>query len=151
MSDFKAKRHSVLEVLRQELSLGFLERTFELKGHKFVLRSPTEDDEVWADAFVRSNTPMAMLTSRKAPRLATSIKSIDGVGTVDLFPLPDDMQKEVKAELQKSPVQYRYWLYDQMLMFLSEESSRPFINDLFDAYEKMENDRNEALKKLPNS
>jgi hypothetical protein len=149
--DYRAKRSNVLNAIKQEISKGFIERDYEVNGHKYKLRTLNEDDEVWADSYMRITTPAAILSSRKAPRLAVAIVSIDGESKEQLFALPDDMPKEDRDALKDNQVQYKYWLNGQMLYFLSEEGNRPYINDLWDKYNELEKEREEAIKKLPNS
>jgi hypothetical protein len=151
MADLKAKRSSKLQLLKQELSRGFIEKDFEIAGHTFKLSTLSEDDETWADTYLRISTPAAMISSRKAPRLASAIRAIDGEPREVLFQFPDDMSPEMKKALSENAVQLRYWYNDQMLYFLLEDSNRPFINLLWEKYESLEKDREEAFKELPKS
>lgn len=151
MSDYRAKRSSVLDNLKKDIFKGYIDKIVEINGHKFKLHTLNEDDEVWADAYVRTSTALSMVTSRKAPRLAASIMEIDGVSANNLFEYPDDMPIEAKKSLDENPIQKRYWIYDQMLYFLLEESNRPFINELWSKFEELEKAREEALKELPKS
>lgn len=150
MSDIKAKKNKLLETLKSELSRGFIETEVKVLGHNFKLRTLNEDDEVWADSFLRTNSAAAMLSSRKAPRLAAAIASIDNVDANGLFEYPDTMSADDKKVLDENPVQKKYWLHAQMLMFLSEDANRDFINVLWDSYSKMEEQRAEAIKQIPN-
>lgn len=150
MADLRAKRSKALDLLKQDLTKGFIESEVSVFGHKFVLRTLTEDDEVWADSYVRISSPVAILSSQKAPQLAAAIKSMDGIPTESLFEYPDDMEKARKEELDSNPVLKRYWIYTQMLYFLSEDGNRPFISKLHAEYDKLTSQRNEALNKIPN-
>jgi len=149
MVDFKAKKHSVLETLKKELSRGFLEREYTVSGHKFKLHTLNEEEESWADGFTRSTTVMASITSRKAPRLAVAISAIDDIPVDKLFDYPDDMPKEVQVELNTNNIARKYWIRDQVLYFFAEDSNRAFIVDLFDKLAELEKERDEALKVLP--
>lgn len=151
MAEMRAKRSSVLENLKKDISKGFIDLTAMVNGHKFKLRTLNEDDEVWADSFARTSTAVSMITSRRAPRLAASIMSIDDVVASDLFLYPEGMSKEEKKAMDDNPITKKYWIYDQMLYFLLEESNRPFINDLWSKFEELEKSRDEALKELPKS
>lgn len=146
--DLKAKRSAVLQALKQDLSKGFIEEEVEIDGHKFVLRTLSEDSEVWSDSFIRVSSSISILSSRKAPRLAAAIKSIDGVSAEHLFEYPDDMDGDQKKSLNDNPIQKKYWIYTQMLYFLSDETSRPFINKLWEAFDKLEDKREEGIKEI---
>jgi hypothetical protein len=150
MAEGKAKRHAVLEALKTDLSRGFLEKTVTVNKFKFVLSTLNEDDEVWADSFVRTSSTMSIVTSVRVPRLACSIKSVNEIPADKLFEYPEDMPKEVQQELDKSDVRKKYWVHTQMMLFLSESGIRPFVNDLYKEYETLESQRNEALKEIPN-
>jgi hypothetical protein len=151
MSDFKAKRSKILDDLKQELSKGFIQKEFTIGTHKFLMRTLTEDDEVWADSFVRTTSSVSIISSRRSPRLAASIKAIDGVSVNELFLYPDDMPAETRKNLDDNPVQKRYWLYSQVLYFLSDDTNRDFINSLWTSFESLDEDRVKASKELPNS
>lgn len=151
MADFRAKRGKILETLKAELKRGFIEKEVTVSGHKFKLKTLSEDDEVWADSFMRTLSTASILSSRKAPRLAASIQSIDDTAAAALFEYPDDMSADSKKGMEDNPIQKRYWTYTQMLYFLSEESNRLFINELWAAYEALETEQLEATKQIPNS
>lgn len=150
MAEIRAKKNKLLEIIKSELKKGFIDTEVTVGGHKYRLRTLSEDDEVWADSFVRASTPLAMVTSRKAPRLAASISHIDDTPVAQLFEYPDDMSSEMKKGLDENPIQKRYWIYTEMLYFLSEDANRVFINDLWTAFESLEKQRDEATKQIPN-
>lgn len=149
--DYKAKRHSILDSLKADLVKGSKETEVSIMGRKFKLTTLSEDEEVWADGYIRNSTTMALISSRRAPRLAAAIKSIDGVSVAQLFMYPDDMEKAKRDELDKNEIMHKWWVREQVLLFLSEDSCRPFITTLYDEYEKMESDRADAIKEIPNS
>jgi hypothetical protein len=150
-NDYRAKRHTVLDNLKKDLSKGFIEQEVAVLNTKFKLRSLNEDAESWADGFVRSSSPLAMVNSRKAPRLAVAIQTVDGVSLDQLFMYPDDMPEKAKQALDENPIAKRYWLWEQMLYFLSEDAGRPFVNELYDALARMDESRDQSLEKIPNS
>jgi hypothetical protein len=148
--DYVAKRNPVLETLKKDLDKGYLEDVVTVHGHKFKISTLTEDEETWADMHLRANSAAAMYSSRRAPRLAAAIKELDGVLAQDLFSFSDDMPKVVKDRLAENPIEKRYWIRDQMLMFLLEDSNRPFITDLYEVLTKLDDKRDEAIKAIPN-
>lgn len=149
--EYKAKRHSVLESLRKDLALGALTTELTIKGYKFKLTTLNEDEETWADTFMRTSSPAAMYTSRRAPRLAASVKTINDMPVDELFTFPDDMPKQVKDRLLENGIEKRFWVRDQVLMFLLEESNRGFITELYEALSKLDDQREQGAKELPNS
>lgn len=151
MADYRAKRHSVLDTLKKDLGRGFLDKEVTIRGTKFKLHTLNEDEETWADSYTRSSSPIAMLNSRKAPRLAASIRALNDVPIGELFSYPDDMPQEAKKGLEENPVQKKFWIREQMLYFLAEDAGRPFIIELYEALSQLEEERNEALKEIPKS
>lgn len=149
--DVKAKKHPVLQALKQELAKGFIEDEFTISNHKFKLHTLNEDEETWSDSFVRPVSLTAAISSRKAPRLACSISALDGVPVDQLFQYPDDMKEDERKAMDENAVAKRYWVRDQMLYFLAEESFRPFINELAEKFNELEKRREEALKAIPKS
>ena len=149
MSEMKAKRSSVMDNLFKELRRGFLEKEVECYGHKFVLRTPTEDDSVWIDGFIRISTPAAMISSERAPSLAAAIKSMDGIPLDQLFLYPDDMSETVRKGMEANEMSKRYWLYSQMMYFFIEDTNRPFVDALWAHYRQLLNERDEAINSIP--
>lgn len=149
--ELRAKRNVVLENLKKELAKGFLEKEVMVRGHKWLLHTLNEEEETWSDTFVNTASPAALLGSRKSPRLAASIKAMDGVPVDSLFLYPDDMPKEVQKALNEDEVRKRFWIRDQLLLFLNEDSHRVFIEELYSKFMELENDRNEAIKEVPKS
>ncbi len=149
MADYKAKRNPVLENLRKDLAKGHLEETVEVGGHKYRLATLTEDEENWADTYTRTNSAASMFSSRRAPRLAGSIKEIDGLLTSDLFLYPDDMPEVLKKRLEENPIEKRYWVRGQLLMFLLEDGNRNYITKLYETLTKLDEARDEAVKEIP--
>lgn len=147
--DYRAKKHAVLEGLKKDLSKGFIEEEVEIRGHKFKMHTLNEEEEGWCDAFVNMSTPSSMISSRRGPRVATSITAVDGVSLSELFSYSDDMTEEQKKNLDKDPVQKNYWYRSQMLYYLMEAAHRPFISDLAEALSKMESRVTEVVKELP--
>ena len=148
--DYRAKRHTALESLRKDLAKGMLEDTVVVNGHKFKLATLNEDEETWADTFMRTNTTASIMSSKKAPKLAAAIRALDDVPVSELFNYPDDMPKDMKDNIDANPVIKREWIRDQMLMFLAEDGIRPFINDLYEAFQTLNDKRMEAIKEVPN-
>lgn len=149
--EYKAKRSHVLDSLKKDLMKGYRESTVDIYGRSFVLKTLNEDEEIWADGYVRATSTLSIISSRKAPRLAASIKSIDNCDVATLFDYPDSMTDAKRKELDSNIILRRYWVREQMLLFLSEDSSRKFVNKLYEAFEELEKQAAEAIKEIPNS
>jgi hypothetical protein len=149
--DNKAKRHALLKTLSSELSKGFIEDVVKVDGHSFKLTTLNEDEESWADGFIQAPNPASIYSSRKAPRLAAAIKSIDGLTIAELFTYPDDMEKAYRSRLDENPIAKQIWLRSQLLEFLSAEGNRPWINKLYTALSALDDKREEATKEIKNS
>lgn len=149
MAEYKAKRHSILDNLKSELLRGFLKREYMVANHKFSLSTLNDEEETWADAYMRPTNMMATISSRKAPRLACAIKAIDDVDVERLFTYPDDMPKDIKASMEDNPIQKKFWIRDQVFNFLSEETNRSFVNELFEKFNELEKERDGVIKELP--
>ena len=150
-TDYRAKRHPALEALRKDLAKGLLEEEVSVNGHKFKITTLNEDEETWADAYMRTGSPAAMLSSRRAPRLAAAIKAINGISVEELFNFPDDMPKVLKDRLNDNAIEKKFWIRDQVLMFLAEDGNRPFISELYSGLTRLDEKRDEAIKAIPNS
>lgn len=144
-SDPRAKRHKVLDDFFAEVKKGSLSVVVEVQGAKFKLETPTEDDEVWADSFIRPSTTLSFFSSRRAPRLACAIREVNGVALSDLFTYPADMDKDTVARFDKDAVAKKYWLYSQLMWFLADSVPPPVIAELYGKYDELLKRRDAAL------
>jgi hypothetical protein len=153
-----AKRSPVLDDFFEEVKQGFLSATVKLGKFTFVLELGDEDADVWADQYIRPSTPMAFVSARRAPRLATAIKAIGKgdaapVGLNELFSYPDSLTPEQKKALDENPVQRQYWLWGQLMAYVTQLPA-PVVEKLYSEYDKLVSRRETALKgalESPNS
>lgn len=148
--DYKSKRNKILEDLKNDLARGRREEEVTVFGRKFKLHTLNEDEESWADTYIRPTSTMAMISTKKAPTLAVAITEINGQPVTTLFEYPDDMPQEVKTMLDSNPIQRAYWVRSQMLQFLLEDGNRNFIDALYNKYQDLVKARDEALAQIPN-
>lgn len=150
----RAKPSKVLKDFFAEVKVGFLEETFELRGHKWTMRTPTPDEEAWADRFVQTDSTMSFMSTQRITRLAVVIKAIDGTLLDALFDYPDDMTAADKKVLEE-PDRKRYWLYAQLMASLSTDIPPQVLRELWEKYETLTKRQDEALKEAtelgPNS
>jgi hypothetical protein len=149
----KAKRHKLLLDLTSEIKKGFIEDVVEVYGRKFKLATLTEEEENWADNYVISSTAAGLLSSMRVPRLACAIKEIDGIPVEDLFEFPepqDEAQEKEFEAIKSSEVKMKYWIRGQMMLWLAEDTNRPFILKLWDGFMKLDKRREEVVSSIPN-
>jgi hypothetical protein len=136
--DIRAKRHSLLENLKRDLSKGFVEKEVTIDGHRYRLHTLNEEEESWVDAHVPMNATIASFTQKRAPRVAVALTHIDSLATHELFTYPDSMSKEQKDVLENDQESKKLWLREQVLLFICEEGNRGFVNKLNDELLTME-------------
>lgn len=140
----KARRHPALQQFFEEVRKGFIEIEATVAGFKFVLRTLNDDEESWSDGFIRPASPIAYVSSRKDPRLACAVKSVNGIPLDQLFTLDDSATQEEKDRL-KDPVAKMVWLRLQMMLFLAQEVPPPVTDFLYKKYEELTKQREQAL------
>lgn len=150
MTTETAKRHKILQDLKQEVNRGFITTETEVHGKKFTLKTLNEEEDSWSDQFVQTATVYAMMVSQRTPKLAVSITHINGIPVSDLFEYPDDWSAEVKSDYDRNPIRKRYWVRSEMMKFLAD-LDRDTIMKLWAAYEDLDKRRAEVIKQLPNS
>jgi hypothetical protein len=151
----RAKPNKVLKDFFEEVKVGFLEDTFTLRGHKWTMRTPTPDEEAWADRSIQSDTAASFVSSQRIARLSIAIKAIDGTPLESMYEYQDDMSSEDRKLLNEQPERKRYWLYAQLLTSLASDIPPPVIRELWEKYEtlikRQEKALSEAVEAGPNS
>lgn len=146
-----ARKASILNDFFNEVKRGFItSRVENLYGFTFEFELGDEDAEVWTDNYIRPNTPFALISSRRAPRLATSIRAIgkdksEPVKIAELFLYPDTMDADQRKELDSNPTQKKYWLWMQLLAFLLTLPS-PVMERLYKEYDALAARQKQALE-----
>lgn len=151
----RARLHPKLQKFLSDVKRGFLEKTYEVGGLSFKLRTPNDDAETWADTFIKQSTVLSYVSSRRSPRLACAIVEIDGTPVDKMFEKPEGMKDDDWDRLNSQPEQKRYWLWGQMLVLLSSDIPPPVVTKLYTSYEDLIQERDNALKDVfesgPNS
>lgn len=145
-----AKRNSVLLKLNEQLNGMNLDKSVTVAGNDFYMTTLTSDESVWADSHTNMNTEISFLSSQRVPRIAASVKRVNGTPVEELFEFPEDMSEEDKKYHSQNQYRKRYWVMNQMLSFLSEQSD-PFVMELWEHYAglvKKRDDSWDELKKL---
>lgn len=145
-----AKRHKVLEDIAEQVGGTEISDTFEVANHKYHMSTLTADEEVWSDTYTNVSSPMSAISSIKIPKLAASIKAIDGVKIDDLFEFANETNEADVRYHTESQYRKRYWEMGQMLLWLGDRPNT-LITDLWQCYVKLLERRDESWDKLKKS
>jgi hypothetical protein len=151
----RAKPNKILQDFFAEVSKGFIEDTFKLRGKTWTIRTPTPDEEAWADKYVQPDSALSYVATQRISRLAVGIKAIDGTPLDGLYSYPDDMTVEIRKQLDADPDRKRYWLYGQLMASLASDVPPPVIKNLWEKYDALIGRQSKALEEAvatgPNS
>ena len=134
-SAVRAKPSKALKDFFAEVNVGFLEDVFELRGHKWTMRTPTPDEESWSDRYTQADTAMSFISSQRLARLSVAIKAIDNTPLENMYEYNDDMPAEDKKLLAAEPERKRYWTYAQLMASLAADIPPPVVRELWTKYE----------------
>lgn len=144
---FIAPTPKVLAEFFNQVKKGFIDETVKVQGFEFVISTPTEDAETWADNFIKPNSPVAFLSSRRVPRLAVAIRSINGQPVDTMFSYPSGMTKAERDRIEESEDNKRYWVYSQLMAQLAQLPP-PVIEELYKHYSKLLDKRDTILSEV---
>jgi hypothetical protein len=132
-------------VLKNLINKGSHEEEVTLYGVKWRMRALDQSDELLAIDEIKDDfTTMAgRLTSVAFARVVYSIEAINGVQLSDIF-------TEIDKNSYESIIAYRYALKRQLKNYL-ESFSPDIINDLYEKYNEVIENRNKGLVALKNS
>lgn len=132
-------------VLKNLINKGSHEEEVTLYGVKWKMRALDQSDELLAIDEIKDDfTTMAgRLTSVAFARVVYSIEAINGVQLSDIF-------TEINKNNYESILAYRYALKRQLKNYL-ESFSPEIINDLYEKYNEIVENRNKGLIELKNS
>lgn len=151
----RARLHPKLQKFIAEVKRGFIEKSYVVEGMTFKLRTPNDDAETWADAYIKQGTVLSYVSSRRSPRLACAISELDGVPTEQLFEKPEGMKDDDWKALNGNADQKRYWLWSQMLVMLASDIPPPVVLKMYIKYEELIEERDKTLSEAivagPNS
>jgi len=142
----KAKRHPVLDDIKNELTGCHVHDIFEVSGRKYELRTLTPLEESWADGFVDGQNFYQTGRNRRAPYVAAALVSIDGVAMTELFVFPTDEASEGMNELMKDKAFADGWRRREALDWLTQSSQPSVLDELWACYLELSERRNKALE-----
>ena len=93
---------------------------------------------------------MSAITSMKIPRLSASIRSVDGVKVADLFEFAPEADKADVTYHSQSQYRMRYWVMNQMLVWLGDRP-KTLVNELWTHYTELIERRDQAWEELKKS
>lgn len=144
----KKDRHKILQDLSAELTVGFLEDTFEFSGKQWTMRTLNDAEEVWSDKFIAGGSLVATMSSRRAIKIAVSIRNVDGIPIEQLFFFEKtEAGKSEQDFVEANPMRLRFWYAEKMYEFLSEQPTQ-FIADLYIKYVELSNRQITVMKEV---
>ena len=145
-----AKRHQVLQDISEQVRGIEVKDSFEVLGHDFYMTTLDADEEVWADGYMNVQSHVSAYTSLRVPKLAASIKRIDGIHVEELFDFSEDSTKEDISYHNETQYRRRYWTMNQLLVCLGERPN-DMITELWSKYTELTKRKSEAWDELKNS
>lgn len=98
---------NVIEDITKLYEQGFIEAEVKVYGHVYTMRSLTDEESVWVDAYVPisaiTNMTQQLLTARRSPVLAATIRKIDGVDVKEMFKTEGDYRDALRNVLKQWP------------------------------------------------
>lgn len=147
----ETKLHPMLRDLEKDLSVGFLEETFECRGRKWFMRLLCDHEENWASNYIQQGTVYAVGRSRRAPILGIGIRQVDGLPVSSLFQEEWDAQDEaVQQVVSQSRFSKQYWDAEHLFQFLSEQPPE-FVEELWGYWQSLQKRRDAAQEELKKS
>ncbi|MDC1300030.1 hypothetical protein N8Z24_00830 [bacterium] len=142
----------ILSNLQKELSGDFLQKEVEVRGHKYVLRLLTEQENSWTFRFFKSGNELSLAVAVRSAQLAVGIRSIDGTPLIDCVKKKLDAltEPERNALFLRNENSEHLVAAELFVEFLTSQSPS-FIGELHDVWAKLQKEHGEAqvaLKKL---
>ncbi len=88
----------ILKLIKEEVWQGATEKQVNIGNRVYVLKTLNDGEIVWRDKFILTSASFSFISSKKAPTIAVSLVSIDGVSVRDLFLKPEELKKEEQTE-----------------------------------------------------
>lgn len=149
---------SILLDVQKELGGDYLEDTFQVGGHSYLMRMYNDAEFTWifskVDSAALSNKAALALQIRK-PTLAVVIRAIDGVSVESMFEDEwnslDDDQKETWINLKISEEEAKKYFSAELFLNLISKFPSSSINKLYEEWRKLEKRQETAKEEVKNS
>lgn len=89
--------HSVLKAIKDEVWKGTTTKEVSIGNRKYVLKTLNDGEMVWRDKFIITSASFSFISGKKAPTVAVSLVSIDGILVREIFLTPEELI-EAKGE-----------------------------------------------------
>jgi hypothetical protein len=161
----KQSAMALLDDLASELDQGHLEETVEVHGVHWTMRLLEDHETNWANGYQRTNSTLALISSRRAPTLAIGIRSIGKMnadGKLELKPVKQyfiDAWVEAQGELDEATKSIlnnaneyiqQYWFAEQLFHWLSKRPSA-FVQALWTKWQALEERRDKVEEAMGKS
>jgi hypothetical protein len=144
MSENKSLKQSLID-FQTEMKGLLLEDTFQVRGKRWTMRLPNEEEQTWITSMLNMSTTMSTYMSTRLAALAMGIKKIDGNDIYDYF--MEDWFKleesERRALENMNKYSRKYFVAEHLHEMLAEMPSE-VINDLWEKWQELEDRRRSA-------
>lgn len=147
----------LLQDLAAEVDQGFIEDTFEINGHRYLMRLLSDGETSWKNRYIDAfASALAMISQRKAPTLAVGIRAINGIKVTDIFKptanedSSEEAKKEVKDWEQMGELKRQFAAAEKLVDYLSKRPAE-FTTGLYDKWQELEKRRDEVMTNLKKS
>ena len=141
----------ILSNLQKELAGDFLQEEVEVRGHKYLMRLLTEQENSWTFKFFKAGNELSLAVAVRSAQLAVGIRAIDGI------PLKDCVKGKFEAltEPERTSLLARNENSEHLAaaeLFVEFLVAQPpdFVGELHDAWSTLQRkheDSQAALKK----
>lgn len=143
------KRHPLLTQITSDLSGRRPRKPVEVLGHTYTLELLMPEAEDWVAANTSGMTIVAANLNTRKPTIACALTAIDDLQIEALFPFESDDQK-VREFMATNPNELRLWRRVQVLEWLKNDVDPYVVDELWNAYRKLQDEHYQEMKKLEN-
>lgn len=145
----KAKKNELLSQLASAMSGRLPSVDVNVLGTKYTLKLAASEADDWIAAQTSGMTLSAVSLNVKKPTVAVALAAINDIPVEQLFQLGDDIDANVKEQLNKDALAMRDWRRAAIMDWLKEIDSY-VVNNLYTAIMKMLDTHRESLTEAQN-
>ena len=151
--------NEMLRAIKEEVWGGAAYKDVTVGTRVYRLKTINDGEAVWRDKFVVTTASFSFLTSKKAPTIAVSLVSIDGVPVRELFLSKEELKKGDSSQQDEDTVKVwlkligfgssdeRYRVAQRVYDFLSSLPT-PVIDALYQGYLDLEAEQTAFLREF---
>lgn len=148
----------ILADLAAEVDQGFLEETYEVKGHKYLLRLLSDGETNWKNRYIDGlASPLSMMSQRKSATLAVALRAIDGTDVISMYAPPAitaDSTDVEKAESERwgrlNSLDKQFEVARKLYEYIARRPAE-FSTGLYAKFQELEERRDEVISNLKKS